>query len=154
MSHWNEETNEHTTPVRAGFEMWARRLDEQRYPGQAWPPVTRLRRRAPAGRSVWWLATCVTAAAITFAVTLRVSRRPVAIGPLPESVQGQGVAPVATLAAGDDVPVPPVFMVEDLDSYSIIAVTNEMAVVSFATKGGSGPEWLVALPQSRAANAR
>ena len=151
MSHGNEEKNRHSRPVPAGLEILASRLDEQRYPGQAWPSSTRVRRPAAAGRSTWWIATCVAAAALALAVTLLAGRRSVAPGSLPEAVADRTPAPAATLVAGDDAPVPHVFMVEDLDSYSIIAVTNEMAVVSFATKGGPGPEWLVALPTTMAA---
>lgn len=158
MSHWNEDTNEHPTPMQAGLEMWARRLDEQRYPGQAWPPATRPRRQAPASRSTWWIATGVVAATLTFAVALRPPRRSVEPGTLPEAVAERGFsppgAPDAAPAAGVDAPLPHVFMVEDRDSYSIITVTNAITVVSFATKDGSGPDWLVTLPLTMAASDR
>lgn len=154
MNDCNEKTNHHPTPVQSGLELVARRLDEQRYPGQAWPPITRVRRQAGAGRSTWWITTCVAAAALALAVTLLAGRRSVAPGSLPEAVADRTAAPAATPVARDEAPVPHVFMVEDLDSYSIIAVTDEMAVVSFATKGGPGPEWLVALPSGMAAGDR
>lgn len=154
MKYWNDDTHEEWTPVEAGLEAWARRLDEQRYPGRVWPPAARPCRPTPGSRSVWWIATCIAAAALTFAVTLRAALRPVTPEPLPESAQAPGAASETSLAAGDDLPSPHVFMVEDLESYSIIDVTNEVAVVAFTMKGGSGPEWLVALPPSRSASDR
>ena len=149
MSHWNDEPNESPKPVETGLEMWARRLDEQHYPGRAWPPATRPCSQPPPRLRGGWIATCVAAAALMFAVTLRVARRPVVPGRPPDAAQDGRPAP-----AGDDVPFPPVFVVEDGESYSIITVTDELAVVSFATKGGFGPEWLVALPAHEKAGGR
>jgi hypothetical protein len=153
MTDWNDDTNEGPTPAQAGLEQLARQLDAQAYPGQAWPPAARLGDRSRAGRSAWWVAAvAVTAAAValTFAAIFGLGRRPdTPVPPSPgtqqDLVRASGVAAEQT---GDDTSPPCVFVVEDLDSYSIIDATSEVAVVLFATKDGSGPVWLVAVPPS------
>lgn len=147
MNDWNDAMTEAPTPVEPGLEMLARRLDEQRYPGQAWTPPTRRGLQPPRlGRLSAWIAAGATAAAVACAVNLRSSPKAVTSN-RSELVQDR-VDPSAATTVGDTMLFPGVFVVEDLDCYSIVDTTGDVAVVSFATKGGYGPEWLVTLPGS------
>ena len=146
MNDWNDAMHDAPAPIESGLEEFARRLDEQRYPGPAWTPPARHRAQPRLGRLAAWIAAGATAAAVACAVNLRSSPRSVTSSPR-DVVQGHVNRSTVTEPAGGTVPLPSVFVVEDLDSYSIIDTTGDVAVISFATKAGFGSEWLVALPR-------
>jgi len=137
----DNQAGEGPADVLSGLEQLAQDLDARRYPGQAWPVAGRRVSR----RSVWKVLAPLAAAAAVMAIlvyygtTQRGDTRP-ARGP------GKVVVhrPVQRAGQNSEAPgIPQILIVEDLDSYSIIDLTNGAPLVSFATKDLYGPVCVV-----------
>ena len=130
--------------VLDGLERLAQRLDAQQFPGQAWE----LPSRRPAKRWVRQEVASLMAAAAVLAVAVYLGTKPLGIAPL-----GGAASDLARAAAlADDQAVDEladseseILFFEDLDSYSIIDLTGEVPLVSFATKDSYVPVCVVPL---------
>lgn len=137
--------------VLDGLNRIARDLDAQAYPGQAWPAPSRKRSRRPVGKIAAVLAAAAAVAAM--AVCFGPSREP-RREPAPQ--REQAMVPAATPVPGrapEEVALPRVVLIEDLDSYSIVDLTTGVPLVSFATKDSCRPACVVPVlqpPPSRA----
>jgi hypothetical protein len=112
-----------------GLEQLAQDLDVRKFPGVAWPVARRRARR----RFSWKTAVSLAAAAAVVAMLVHLDPWP-PVGPAP-SVE-QAVA---------DFAIPQILIVEDEDSYSIIDLSSDVPLVSFATRDSYSPECVVPL---------
>ncbi len=140
--------------VLRGLEQLARELDSRQFPGSAWPAAPRPRSQRRLLRVLApWAAVAAAAAALVFFVVFHyaIVQGP-AVGPLPagESITARAVQPtkkpapsqvpaVAQVPAPAEATVADLVVVEDLDSYSIIDLTSDTPLVSFATKDSCIP---------------
>jgi hypothetical protein len=126
-----------------GLERLAQDLDARRYPGQAW--VSGSRRRAPRSARKLIATLAVTASAVFLAAMVyHGANRQAGVEPVVDEPAQVAQAP-APAASQDfaEVTVPNVVVVEDSDSYSIIDLTTDVPLVSFATKDSYSPARVV-----------
>ena len=137
VSDYDDQHDEGCADILRGLEQIARDLDGQTYPVRAWP----IARRRPSRRSTWRTTATIAAAAAIAAVI--VHYRPAARPPggREKSAGNRPLVAVRTPPAEESPePVnPPLVMIEDLDSYSLIDLTAGAPLVSFSTKEMSSP---------------
>jgi len=125
------------------LERIAEQLDEQQYPGEAWPVAARPARRI----NVWHTAGVIAAVAAAVALAIHlVGTQP----PLAEVVPGSHDSLVHEPATplentSEEVSVPAILVVEDFDSYSFIDLMADVPLVSFAKRDTYMPECVVPL---------
>jgi hypothetical protein len=121
-----------------GLEQFAGELDRHAYPGQAWPAA----RFSHRGRWVWKAAGAIAGLAAMLGVAFHYwQASPPGMAPPPghpnQIVQKPSIGPSTAplrVAAWDESALPRIIIVEDMDSYSIIDLNNDMPLVSFASK--------------------
>jgi hypothetical protein len=137
ISDHDNQPDEGCEEILRGLEQIARDLDGQAYPGVAWP----IARRRPS-RRLTWKTTATIAAAATIAAVI-VCYRPAARlpGGREKPAGNRPIVAVRTPAAEEspEAAIPPLVMIEDLESYSLIDLTAGAPLVSFSTKEISSP---------------
>ena len=121
ISDHDNRRDEGSEDILRGLEQIARGLDGQAYPGQAWP----IARGRPVRRATWKAAAMIVAAAAIAAVIVchRPATRPP--GERETTTESRPLVGVRTPAAEEspESAIPPVVMIEDLESYSLIDLT-------------------------------
>jgi len=139
--------------VCEALERLARRLDAERYPGQAWPAAAE--RRPTGGRratrwAAWGAAAARSAAAAVLAMVHHPQQQDFASRPaVVERIRPADV-PAVEIAweDGDDGEslFPEIFVLEDLDSYSIIDLSTGSPLISYARKDAFATVCVAPLP--------
>jgi hypothetical protein len=162
MSNESQDNSNRFTEVLEGLERLAGNLDNQRYPGPAWPAAVRQRRRVWRIPAAWLsLATTVAVAAAITALYCQLAPprpsdrlpgdKPVMSVVIPANGQVAKAPRTASLPApaapeGDEPPGSRILIVEDIESYSVIDMTSDVPLVWFATKDADSPVCVVPLP--------
>ena len=139
----DNQTGDELGGLLGGLEQLAEYLDVQEYPGQAWPAAS----PRPSRRLTWKIAASLAAAAaiVVMVVHYGITSHP-PIGPAPRAENAVALAPALS---GDyeleELTIPEILIVEDLESYSIIDLTSGVPLVSFATKDSYSPVCVVPL---------
>ncbi len=130
----DHQTGDGFAGVLRGLETLAETLDVQEYPGAAWVVA----KPRPARRWAWRIAASLAAAAALLAVAVyHGASSPPGIAPV--EPDGNALALVAATsddrdADSEELAFSDILLVEDPDSYSIIDLTGDVPLVSFATK--------------------
>ena len=137
------------------LEKLAGKVDAQKYPGQAWHTATITMRR-PARLILWKAAAALMAAAAAVAIAVDVHHWRASVSP-GRPAPGGGPIVQTPMQRDHQTPVtaslPLVIIVEDLDSYSLIDLTGDVPLVSFATKNSSQFECVVPMASFAAPDA-
>jgi hypothetical protein len=132
----NERSDEAFKDVLGVLDSFADELDSRRYPGTAWTPPYRV----VSYQIGWKLVAPIAGIAALIAVALtyvRVPSKPSTVVTGGWKMVAGTTAPTPKNSIAQSI-LPRIVIVEDMDSYSIIDMTGDVPLVSFARRDSDG----------------